>query len=177
MWNIRKDTSRAVLKSKLKLIIDSRDRWPIYATLDEDEALRNESWNDLLGAKKYRMIVHDNTNIGKLPKPSDPELNSATYSAYYNSNCVKGGVATQPCGFIRTIESYVGAVGDSDYIKKTGVLQLQEEFQNQDKLRDGSIVPFLNTFDKGSRLIIDCLNTGRQLCCEAIGNSDHSESI
>ena len=43
--------------------------------------------------------MHDNTNAGILPKPLYPEINTSTFSKYYNGNVVKGGVATQICGW------------------------------------------------------------------------------
>lgn len=41
--------------------------------------------------------MHDNTNPGMLPKPSDVESNMAPFSEYYDGNVTKGGYATQLC--------------------------------------------------------------------------------
>ena len=44
---------------------------------------------------------------------------------------------------------YVGNTGDSEYIKKTGILSTQEIFAEGDRLANEEILGFLNVFDKG----------------------------
>ena len=68
-WDVRVPTARNILMIKQKLAIAARERWPPYASLEEDEYLRDNKWNELVGVQKYRIIIHDNTNLGILPKP------------------------------------------------------------------------------------------------------------
>ena len=165
---------RKVLLTKLKLIVDARQRWPKFASLTEDELLRSEKWNDIISStqKRVRIIMHDMTNI-PLPQPADADMNSATWNTYYNMCCAKGGVFTQLCGWEGTLELYIDATGDSDYIRKTKILEEQRDFMDADKQIDGSIVPFINVFDKGYRVLLDCFSQGRQLCWQpAFARSD-----
>lgn len=159
-WNGREKTLRSILSTKLNLALESRNRWPMYSTLGECEALREGKWDKLLGKGKYRIVMHDNTNIGTIPKPSATELNAATWSQYYASNTCKGGVAIQDDGWIRSFEPYVGAISDSLYVEKTKILSLQQKFSNEDT---SSNIPFTNIFDKGYRLTLKCMENGGQL--------------
>jgi hypothetical protein len=159
-WKSRELTLRSILDTKLKLALESRDRWPMYSTLEECETLRDGKWAALLGRGEYRIVMHDNTNIGALPKPSASELNAATWSQYYASNTCKGGVAIQDDGWIRSFEPYVGAIGDSQYVDETKILSLQQKFSEEDP---SSSIPFTNIFDKGYRLTLKCMETGGQL--------------
>lgn len=159
-WNGREKTLRSILSTKLNLALESRNRWPMYSTLGECEALRDGKWDKLLGKGKYRIVMHDNTNIGTIPKPSATELNAATWSQYYASNTCKGGVAIQDDGWIRSFEPYVGAISDSLYVEKTKILSLQQKFSNEDT---SSNIPFTNIFDKGYRLTLKCMENGGQL--------------
>ena len=94
-WDVRIKAAREIIRKKLQITKQTRGWWPMYVYLDEDEDLRCEQWNDLLGRQKYRMIMHDNTNAGRLAKSSNQELNQATWSSYYGANVAKGGVAVQ----------------------------------------------------------------------------------
>ena len=98
-WDVRVPTARKIVKTKQKLAIIARERWSLYASLEEDEYLRSKKWNKLVGVQNYRLIMHDNTNAGVLPTPSDPEINMSTFSKYYNGNVSKSGVAAQLCGW------------------------------------------------------------------------------
>lgn len=122
--------------------------------------------------QRVRMIMHDMTNV-PLTQPSDAELNRSLWNQYYNQCCGKGGIFTQLCGWEGTLELFVGNTGDSDYIKKTKILAKQEDFANKDKLDDGNVIPFLNVFDKGYRVLLDCYKHGEQLCWQpAFARSD-----
>ena len=148
--------------------------WPTHVTLEEDEDLRKEHWNSMIDDtnERIRIIMHDMTDV-PLPKPSDGELNRATYSKYYGGNCGKGGIFTQLCGWEGVLELFTGAISDSDYVKLSGLLDDQQEFAELDKQRDGSTIPFTNTFDKGYRVLQECLEKGKQLCWQpAFARSD-----
>ena len=51
------------------------------------------------------------------------------------------------CGWIATADLWTGAVSDTDYNKRAGYLQEQEEFQRKD-LVNGVPVPFTIIYDK-----------------------------
>jgi hypothetical protein len=158
---------RSAVKAKLQLVVATRERWPTYASLREDEDLRKASWNAMFKDVRVRMIMHDMTDV-PLPHPSDAELNRATYSKYYGGNCGKGGIFTQPCGWEGTLELFTGSVGDSDYVRSSKMLEHQEEYQNSDPQIDGSIIPFTNVYDKGYRVILDFVRHGKQLCWQPV---------
>ena len=120
--------------------------------------------------------MHDNTNARVLPKPSDAETNMATFSKYYNGNIAKGGVATQLCGWERFLELYTCAVGDSKYIKAVKVLELQENFAKHDVTIGQDVIPFTNIFDKGYRLMLDCIAHGQTCWQPMFGRSNHRYS-
>ena len=105
--------------------------------------LRDPKWNERYQGK--RVVFWDNTGI-QLHKPSDAFLQRITFSAYYAGNVGKGGIFIQLCGWLGTHELYPGAISDSDYMDKGGVLQLQEEFQ-----KEFGGPPFTNVLDRGYR--------------------------
>ena len=163
------------MKSKIGLVISCRLRWPIYASLEEDEKLRKSQWNDMVkrnGCKRLRLIMHDMSYLS-LDNPTDAELNMALYNDYYNGCCGKGGIFSQPCGWEGTHELFSGGVGDSDYIRQSKILEMQQQFQEEDKDPDGEIIAFINIFDKGYRVLLDCRKNGKQLCWQpAFARSD-----
>ena len=113
--------------------------------------------------------MHGNTNIN-LPRPSDPDLNRALYSDYYGQCVGKGGAAVQPCGWMRLLPLWTGAVGDSQYITGTKILEEQKKFAEGDF---SSPEPFLNIFDKGYRSVLDARACGGQRCLQpAFAQSD-----
>ena len=59
---------------------------------------------------------------------SDADFNRMTYSKFYAENCFKGGVFIQLCGWLGTANLWTGAVSDTDYNKRAGYLQEQEQF-------------------------------------------------
>ena len=166
MFGLREETLSKVVKSKIGLVIACRLRWPIYASLEEDEKLRKSQWNDMVkrnGSKRLRLIMHDMSDLS-LDNPTDAELNRALYNDYYNGCCGKGGIFSQPCGWEGTHELFSGGIGDSDYIRRSKILEMQQQFQEEDKDLDGEIISFINIFDKGYRVLLDCRKNGKQLC-------------
>ena len=71
------------------------------------------------------------------------DFNRMTYSKYYAMNCFKGGIFCQLCGWIGTADLWTGAVSDTDYNRRAGYIQEQEQFQNNDLVNDG-VIPFTN---------------------------------
>ena len=101
------------------------------------------------------------TNI-VIPKPGDADLQRRTFSKYYGHNCFKRSIGLQLCGWIITYDLWLGAVSDTMYQEKCGVLKLQEDFARYDKVDDKEI-PFLNIFDKGYRIRLAAWRDGNQL--------------
>ena len=172
-WKMRRKSLRQILRSKLNLVIKTRSRWPIYASLLEDETLRKQHWNEMIPEnKRLRMIMHDMTNV-PLTQPSEAEVNRSLWNTYYHHCCAKGGVFTQLCGWEGTLELFVGGVGDSEYIRKSGILLVQDDFAKKDTSQGKTVVPFINVFDKGYRVLLDCYKEGEQLCWQpAFARSD-----
>jgi DDE superfamily endonuclease len=92
----------------------------------------------------------DNTDF-TIPKPISSDAQRSTYSQYYASNVGKGGVFVQPCGYTGTHELWDGAVSDSDYMERSGVLQQQETYTTEQDFED-KCTPFTNIMDKGYRI-------------------------
>jgi hypothetical protein len=136
-------TVAKVIDPKMGLVRTARKLWPKYATIQEDSKLRNKDWDQ--NYKDKRIVMWDNTGI-RLHKPTDALLQRMTYSSYYAGNVGKGGIFVQLCGWMGTHELYPGAMSDSDYLNKTGILEEQKAFQE----KDGGI-PFTNILDKGYR--------------------------
>ena len=95
-------------------------------------------------------------------------MNKALWSKYYEGPCGKGGIFTQLCGWEGTHELYTGNIGDSEYVKACGFLKEQETFASTNVLQDGSILPFINVFDKGYGVNMECLKYGKQLCWQPV---------
>jgi hypothetical protein len=82
----------------------------LFVTLQEDQQLRDNYWNETYCNK--RIMMWDSTAL-----PICTPMHQNTYSAYYASNVAKGAVFLQLCGWMGTAELSVGAVCGSDYIK------------------------------------------------------------
>ena len=72
-------------------------------------------------------MFHDNTALS-LPKLSNAYLQRIIYSSYYAGNVRKRGVFAHLCGQLGTFELYPGAISDTDYLNKTGILEMQKYF-------------------------------------------------
>ena len=103
----------------------------------------------------------DNTAL-PIKQPSDAELQRNTYSAYYAGNVVKGGVFLQPCGWLGTEELWVGAVSDSEYFKRAGILDKQELFLNKND-GESSNEKWYNILDKGYKVGAEAWQHDEQL--------------
>ena len=73
-----------MFNQKLKIILNARDSWPLYATYKGDKAYRDAYW-DLRYADE-RVIIQDNTNIPS-DKFGNTDLRAALFSKYYNMIC------------------------------------------------------------------------------------------
>jgi hypothetical protein len=102
----------------------------------------------------------DNMNVDFQGKPSDADLQWLTYSLYYGGNVAKGGIFLQLCGWLSSWDLWLGAVSDSDYLEKSGLLGFQEEFQKKDAT---SNLSFTNILDKGYHCILAAWRAGGQL--------------
>jgi hypothetical protein len=71
-----------------------------------------------------------------------------TFSSYYGGNVAKAGVFLQLCGWLGGFEPGTGALSDTDYFERGGILEEQEEFQKWDT---SSLLAFINVLDKGYR--------------------------
>ncbi len=82
---------------------------------------------------------------------SDADFQQLTNSKDYGENCFKGGVSVQLNGWIRAGELWPGRVSDSDYNRREGYLERQQEFQESVIVeidRKVSVLPFLNIYEK-----------------------------
>ena len=114
---------RLIFDSKLRMNLRARESWPTYCSLDEDKALMNERWRKRYG--NQRMILWDNTNIA-MTKPGNADMQRSTYSSYYSSNCAKGAVRVQFCGWMGTKCLFPGAISDTEYmVNNKRILQMR----------------------------------------------------
>ena len=84
-----------------------------------------------------------------------------TYSAYYGGNVGKGAIGLQLCGWMRTHELWDGAVSDSEYFEKSGILEMQAEFVANDS--SNSDIQFTNILDKGYHAVLAAWRVSKQL--------------
>ena len=139
--------------------LKARNIWPKYASYIEDKHLRKEHWNDEY--ENFRIVMWDNTNIPMF-KSGDATNQRLTYSQYYAGNVAKGGVFIQLCGWIGTHDLYPGAITDSEYVLKSGILQQQYEYLQQYD-EEYKHIRWTNILDKGFRITAEAWNVGEQL--------------
>ena len=145
-----------VFLDKLSPVLDARRRWPMYVSMEENEALRDDKWDHRY--KDLRVVFWDGTNTN-MEKPANPDLQRLTHSRYYGGNVGKGGVFLQLCGWGGVGELWTGAVLDTDYMNRSGILKQQEEFVDNSLRPD---IPFTNILDKGYCLALAALRAGNQ---------------
>ena len=88
-----------VFDSKLRMILRARESWPTYCSYDEDIALMKCKQKERY--EGHRIIQWDNTDVC-MTKLGNADMQRTTYSSYYASNCVKGAVRLQLCGWMGT---------------------------------------------------------------------------
>jgi hypothetical protein len=150
---------REIFDLKTNISTVARDSWPPLASFHEDENIRNVGlW---AAYKNQRIILWDTTNI-PIPQPGDAEGQSLTWNSYYHQNCGKAGIGVQPCGWIRCAELWMGAASNTLYHSKNeGILPMQQEFQESDKI-DETIIPFIQILDRGYQVQKASLDAGKQ---------------
>ena len=158
----RNNTVLDIASKKYDTELSALLSWPIYASYDEDVKTRSAKWGQKY--REQRPIMWDMTNIPAYSF-SDADFQRLTFSEYYGENCFKGGVSVQLNGWMRAGALWPGRVSDSDYNRREGYLQRQQEFQESDLVEiDGKVdvLPFLNVYDKGYRARTVAWKTGRQ---------------
>jgi hypothetical protein len=157
-YKISEKSCRRIFDSKLNLHVQCRKKWPRFAKYMEDTELKKQQWSNDYGER--RIIMWDNTDIS-IPKPSDAEAQRLTYSPYYGGNVAKGSIFIQPCGWMGTGELWMGAVSDSEYMERSGILTYQAEYlQKYDNEYDDKIWNII--LDKGYRINATALRCGGQ---------------
>jgi hypothetical protein len=163
-YNMTQKVLRGIFLGKLGIVKLMRKQWPLFATHKEDVEFRKVGWNEYFPPDKgERIIQHDNTDALRLMKPTNPELQRATWSKYYSGCVGKGGISLQLCGWTINLELCTGAIDDSAYITAVQILRLQELFAANDRSSDK---PFTNILDKGYRCILEALERGKQRCMQ-----------
>ena len=136
--------------------------WPRFASYEEDFTLREQhhpkKWSRY---DDKRPIEWDMTSVAAVAF-SDASLQRATFSDYYGMNCFKGGVGIQLCGWVVNDDLWGGGVSDTDYNKRAGYLQAQQDFVETD-LVGGKKVKFLNILDRGYRGSMAAWQSGGQV--------------
>ena len=138
----------------------TRSDWPTYVTHSEDVNMRHEKWKKMYEDK--RIVMWDNTAIRFKGKPTDSELQRNTYSSYYAGNVAKGAVFIQLCGWIGAHDLWVGAVSDSEYMKRSGILKQQQQYLEKDDA-DSNDINWINVLDKGYKVGAAAWQAGGQL--------------
>ncbi len=132
----------------------------MYVSLDKDIELHDEKW--MATYAKRRVVMWDNTALRMKGKPTNAELQRNTYSSYYAGNvATKGAVFVQLCGWLGTHDLWVGAVSDTEYMKKSGILDQQQQFLQGDK--DNKQISWVNILDKGYKVGAAAWQAGGQL--------------
>lgn len=103
----------------------------------------------------------DNTNV-PMYKASDGNNQRVTYSLYYGGNVAKGAVFIQPCGWSGTHELFPGAISDSEYMIKSGAINLHEKYLQRYDV-DNQHIKFHIMLDKGYRITSQAYEDGQQM--------------
>ena len=159
VYDLNQNILQQLFYNKLKMVMECMNTWPRFLTHVEDMILRKDKWKERYENK--RVMMWDNTDVPFEGKPSMSRLQRLTYSQYYGGNVAKGGVFLQLSGWLGGYELWLGAISDTEYFEKSGLLQEQEIFQSWDNQTQD--VTFTNILDKGYRSILTAWRTGGQL--------------
>ncbi len=160
----KKQTFYDIFDPKLYLLLVTRASWPTYVTYKEDRDLRDPKWNDKYD--EVRPVMWDNSNADTNFKPSSALNQRITFSLYYATNCFKGGVFLQLCGWMGVAELWVGATCDSYYmVNADRILERQHEFAKSDLVNE-KFLPCTMILDKGYRIIRPAFRHGGQQCIQ-----------
>ena len=58
----------------------------------------------------------------------------------------KGGISVQLCGWLAAFEMWMGAISDSEYLERSGILEEQRLFALVNKI-SGKIIAFTNVLN------------------------------
>jgi hypothetical protein len=159
-YKISSHTLRKIFVNKLTIHIKCLASWPRFVTYDEDLFFRKTKWDIHYSGK--RIVMWDNTNVPLTFKPLTADAQRNTYSMYYAGNVAIDGVFIQPCGWMGTHDLWVGAVTDSDYMERSGVLDDHTQYVKEYDTRY-SHLPFTIILDKGYRINTVAWKNGGQL--------------
>ena len=163
LYLVSAHTLRKVALHKQRIVSNARRKWPRFALHEDDVILRGKRWNDRY--HDLRVNMWDTTDMKLMFKRSDPDYQRLTYSLYYGQNVGKGGVCVQLCGWITTEELWTGAISDTEYFERSGILSTQQEL--------GGEKSFVNIVDKGFRNVVAAWRHGRQMILQpAFAKSD-----
>ena len=149
---------RLIFDSKVRMILQARESWPTCCNLKEDKILMKDKWKERYGVQQ--MIQWDNTNVNML-KLGNADMQRSTYSSYYSSNCLKGAVRVQFCGWMGTKCLFPGGISNPEYMMKSGIFEEQRDFANEDITEEG-VIQFCNKMDKGYRCLEVAFRKGKQ---------------
>jgi hypothetical protein len=152
---------RKVWVKRVSLELTTRDRWPMYASHDEDKKFRDKKWDEKFDTEnnQKRIVMHDATAIPWMT-PANANQQRALFSDYYGTCCAKAGVSNQLCGWIRGMPLMTGRITDSQMVKDSNILAEQRKFSEAEQ--NHSDIPFTNVFDKGFRNVLDALKEGQK---------------
>ena len=145
-----------VFDSKLRMVLRAKESWPTYCSYEEDKSLMSEKWRERY--KNERIVQWDNTNV-RMCKKGNADMQRTTYSQYYSSNCAKGGVMLQLCGWMGTKCLFPGGISDTEYMNTSGIFEEQMDFAQADTSNN---TPFCNEQDKGYRCVEAAYRAGKQ---------------
>lgn len=85
--------------------------------------MTSASWKVLF--PETRLHMWDTTDI-QISKPSDRDLQRATYNSYYGGNVAKGGVGMTAFGWLMEGPLVAGSASDSTYLDLSGIYGQQQ---------------------------------------------------
>ena len=141
---------RKLFNEKLIQELTCRNSWPKYLTHDEDVFFMSDEFEERY--KGRRIIMWDNTNIN-IAQPSCADMQRATWSSYYASNVLKGGIFLMLCGWMGAHNLWTGAVSDTRYNGEGEILDAQKKFVASDLVND-QVLPFTNMTETGYCLLL-----------------------
>ena len=163
VYNISEKTISRIFERKLTLVLRCRNSWPRFVSHTEDKTFRKDKWETTYN--NTRLVMWDTTNID-LYKSSSAEIQRLTYSKYYSGNIGKGGVFIQSCGWLGTHDLWTGGISDSEYLIKSGILTLQQDYLRSGNCSHGSELSWTIMMDKGFRAVTQAWRAGKQMCVQ-----------
>ena len=117
------------------------------------------------------------TNV-TMNEPGDLSMQRSPWSSYYNTNCAKGEVYRQLCGWMGVDSLQVESLSDTDYMLKSNIIKRQVIYASDDIENNQQKIPFINMLDKGYRCTEGVFRNGEQLVLQPIfARSDERFSL